>query len=609
MAIGEVVRYQLAVQMPEGLSPSFQITDALPVGLSFLGDVRVAFVSPTGTNLTSSDSAINTLANLNFTGTSSNVTPTALFPSSDISGGTGDGSAVSFQFSDVTNSDISAAGDDYIVVQFNALVDNVGSNQTGTTDANTFTDLVNNGSGPTQVGPASNPVDVVIVQPSITNTTKTVTSTGRDPGDTVAYKVTYTNTGNADAFDVRLIDILPSSLTLNSGSIVVKRNGTTIDLGITNNSSGNTVDVTLTQVAGTENTGTGDSIEIDYTAAIKTTDPAGTAISNTANLTYTSLPGPFGTTVNPTGSSTPGSSGSSNGERDGAGGVNSYFGSGTQTITVNSSTLTGFVYQDLNNNGVKNSGDPGIQNTTVTLTGTDFLGNPVNIATTTTSSGQYTFASLLPSNSSGYTVTETQPPSFLNGQETPPTSSNFSGTIGAGSSVGSTVQYSDVYSGVVIGPESMLTGSNYNFGELPPAVISGSVYVDANDDATKSPGDPPIGGVLLTLTGTNDLGQVITLTTTDSSGSYSFTGLARAATRSPRRNQPASSRARTTRPAQPVAPWAPTPSQPLHFPPTRAAPTTTSANCSPPAWPVSSTWTPMTTASSKVANWVSATWL
>ena len=115
------------------------------------------------------------------------------------------------------------------------------------------------------------------MQPSITNTTKTVTSTGRDPGDTVSYKVTYTNTGNADAFDAQLIDNLPSTLTLNTGSIVVKRNGTTIATGFTNNSSGNTVDVTLTQVAGTENTGTGDSIEIDYTATIKTTDPAGTS--------------------------------------------------------------------------------------------------------------------------------------------------------------------------------------------------------------------------------------------------------------------------------------------------------------------------------------------
>ena len=224
------------------------------------------------------------------TGTTANVTPTALFPAGDITGGVGDGAAVTFNFSDIANSDIAAAGDDFIVIQFNALVDNSTANQTtGTTDTNTFiTDLVNDGSGPTQVGPASNPVSVVIAQPAIANTSKTVTSTGRDPGDTVSYKVTYSNSGDADAFDARLIDTLPSGLTLNTGSITVLLNGS--PAAYTSNTAGNTVDVTLAQVMGTEN-GTPGSVEIDYTATINTADPAGMAISNTANLTYNSLPG------------------------------------------------------------------------------------------------------------------------------------------------------------------------------------------------------------------------------------------------------------------------------------------------------------------------------
>jgi trimeric autotransporter adhesin len=59
---------------------------------------------------------------------------------------------------------------------------------------------------------------------------------------------------------------------------------------------------------------------------------------------------------------------------------------------------TGFVYQDLNNNAVKDAGEPGIPNTTVTQTGTDFLGSPVSLTTMTDSTGQYTFNNLLPSN-------------------------------------------------------------------------------------------------------------------------------------------------------------------------------------------------------------------
>ena len=76
------------------------------------------------------------------------------------------------------------------------------------------------------------------------------------------------------------------------------------------------------------------------------------------------------------------------------------------------------------------------------------------------------------------------------------------------------MQYSNVYSNIVIGPESKLTGSNYNFGELPPAAISGSVYVDANDDGVKHAGESAISGVLVTLTGTDDLRQTVTATAT-----------------------------------------------------------------------------------------------
>jgi hypothetical protein len=130
------------------------------------------------------------------------------------------------------------------------------------------------------------------------------------------------------------------------------------------------------------------------------------------------------------------------------------------------------VYVDQNNNAAKDPGEPGIPNATVTLTGTDFLGNPVSVTTMTDSNGQYTFNNLLPSNNSGYMIIETQPAGYLNGKETPPSSNNFTGTIGPGSYVGTTVQWSDVYSRIIIAPGSQLTGSNYNFGE---AILSNTV--------------------------------------------------------------------------------------------------------------------------------------
>jgi uncharacterized repeat protein (TIGR01451 family) len=522
VAIGEIVRYHLVVQLPKALTPDFQIVDQLPAGLSFFNDgtTKVGFVSVSGSSISSSNATINSLAGLNFTGTSSNITPTAVFPSADISGGTGAGGAFQdgdqpiFSFSNITDSDANTAHTEYIVLEFNALVDNVAVNTTGHADANTFIDESNG----VQVGPAATGVSVTIVQPLITNTLKTVTSTGRDPGDTVTYQVTYSNTGNADAFDAQIIDNLPATLSLNTGSITETLGGGAS--GVTNTSASNSVNVTIGDVP------VGGTVQIHYSATILTTDAAASVISNTANLTYTSLPGTNGTTTNVTGSSTPGTSGSATGERNGSGGLNSYYNSSSQSITINESSLSGIVYLDLNNNGVDDGGgETGISGVTVTLTGTNFLGTPVNVTTTTNASGQYTFTGLLPSNGSGYKIAETQPAAYLDGKETPPTSSNFTGTIGSGSNVGSN-SANDVYSGIVVGHESDLTGVNYNFGELPPATVSGTVYIDDNDDGVQEAGDTGISGVQVELHGTDDRGDTVTLnTTTNSSGNYSFATL------------------------------------------------------------------------------------
>ncbi len=69
--------------------------------------------------------------------------------------------------------------------------------------------------------------------------------------------------------------------------------------------------------------------------------------------------------------------------------------------------------------------------------------------------------------------------------------------------------------------------SGYNFGNFPlESCLQGFVYVDANNNGNKDLGEPPIAGVIVTLTGTNDLGQSINIsTTTDSNGSYEFDNL------------------------------------------------------------------------------------
>jgi uncharacterized repeat protein (TIGR01451 family) len=65
-----------------------------------------------------------------------------------------------------------------------------------------------------------------------------------------------------------------------------------------------------------------------------------------------------------------------------------------------------------------------------------------------------------------------------------------------------------------------------DFGELPPASLSGNVYHDANNDGIFGGTENGIGGTNVTLIGRDDLGNVVSLaTTTNSDGSYHFTNL------------------------------------------------------------------------------------
>jgi uncharacterized repeat protein (TIGR01451 family) len=70
-------------------------------------------------------------------------------------------------------------------------------------------------------------------------------------------------------------------------------------------------------------------------------------------------------------------------------------------------SLTGVVFDDLNNNGTQDPGEPGISNVTITLYDTN--NNQVS-TTTTANDGSYSFTNLIPGS---YTVTETDPADYL----------------------------------------------------------------------------------------------------------------------------------------------------------------------------------------------------
>lgn len=168
-------------------------------------------------------------------------------------------------------------------------------------------------------------------------------------------------------------------------------------------------------------------------------------------------------------------------------------------------SIAGHVYYDANNDGTFQGTESGIVGVTVTLTGTDDLGNAVNLNTLTGAGGAYSFTNLRPGT---YTITETQPANYLDGKDS-------LGSLGG-------ITTNDQFSAIALAAGA--NGVNYDFGEILASSLAGFVYVDANNDGSRS-GDTGIGGVTVTLTGTSDQGPVNLTTTTAADGSYSFTKL------------------------------------------------------------------------------------
>ncbi|MDW7967649.1 MAG: DUF11 domain-containing protein, partial [Thermoanaerobaculum sp.] len=333
LVVGEIVRYRLQVRWPEGTSLNARLRDNLPAGLQFLNDntARAAFVCNSGpTCMQSSDAAIgsNPVVAGNET-TVGSITPTFVLPDAAVSASDttnndtyGDGTDPFFKFLNLTNTD-SDADQEFVVVEFNAVVRNVTGNQAGTTRGNNFSVLVG-----TNPAINSNTVNLQVAEPSLAST-KTVSTAPQDAGDPIAFTVVITNNSTGDnratAFDLVLTDTFDSQITgltvtsvgTTQGAICVGPSGAGTTAFSHNGGSfvGNTLTFTATCLDPAQ------SITLVVSGTVASAVPAGYTIGNSVLTTYTSLPGTNGTGPNPTGSTTPGAPGTATGERTGQDGV------------------------------------------------------------------------------------------------------------------------------------------------------------------------------------------------------------------------------------------------------------------------------------------------
>ncbi|EIJ43114.1 putative collagen-binding protein, partial [Beggiatoa alba B18LD] len=532
VAVGEVVRYQLSAKLPEGTFNLLTLQDYLPNGLQFLNDgtAKIAFVSDGGITLNAGNGALDTISAVGngalVTGNSV-VTPTFTLSADNISSQLNtdadvyaSGSDVIFRLGTVVNADHDS-NDEWVVIEFNAIVVNEVANQAGTTAYNGFGIILgDNLTG--YVGPAtdiSNYVGVSVVEP-IVGVTKTASPTAGDADDTVTYTITVTNsaTGNnaAAAFDIHVLDNL-NALDAGAHSIVsITPNVGATGANLTNASTGNIVDYTIDRLDPSE------SVTFTVVTTLTGNVTPAQLVNNEAKVTYTSLPN-TGTTSNPTGSNTSGASGDADGERDGSdgtGGLNDYTDSDTTEITIYSNNISGFVYTDINNDGIfdangadniagNDDDEIPLNNVTITLTGTDHLGNAVSETTTTNTLGYYEFTGLRPSNATGYIVTQTQPTGYADGQE-------IAGTGGTTSVV------TDNQIKVII-PEGADTSSTHNdFFEIP-AQLGDRVWRDVNANGIQDAGEQGIAGLTVNLL--DNSGNLIKSAVTDTNGNYHFYNL------------------------------------------------------------------------------------
>jgi hypothetical protein len=173
------------------------------------------------------------------------------------------------------------------------------------------------------------------------------------------------------------------------------------------------------------------------------------------------------------------------------------------------SSLAGIVFGDANNDGAVDAGEEGTSGVTVTLTGTDDLGVGVNRSAVTDPDGAFSFGDVRPGT---YQLVKTQPAGTLAGRNEPGTAGGTGGPVG-----------SNTISDIVL--DAGENGVNYRFGELEPRLISGTVFVDGDDDGVQDAGESGIQGVTIHLTGVTAVGDVSLTTTTLADGTFTFSGL------------------------------------------------------------------------------------
>lgn len=394
VAVGEIVRFRVVMQMPEGEIPDLSMIPQLGEGYELLGDgatwalvgenagiFQVDGSAAAGYVVQTGDAPGNIENTLN----STNTSDTSTRP-----GGAATLADGKFTLGTIKNTDTDNSKAEYIVLEFNAIVKNDAANTAGTA----LSSKVEIQTAGTKLGESNTTIDTV-VEPQISAIVKNIVdiAPGAQSGD--PHEITVSNTFNtgstnaAPAYDVKLVEQFPggSDYTITG----VKIGG--VDYTVGNLPAGVTATATASGIElNFDKLEPGTAVEVLYTVKVPTTGEKTATPDTNATLTWSSLPGDE-TAANLTFAGvTGGDDGSATGERIGTGvDANNY----RRTDPAGYGTISGTLWDDTKNrDGNIDVDEELLADVTVTLKWTNPAGAERTLTTTTDANGKYSFGAL-----------------------------------------------------------------------------------------------------------------------------------------------------------------------------------------------------------------------
>ena len=191
----------------------------------------------------------------------------------------------------------------------------------------------------------------------------------------------------------------------------------------------------------------------------------------------------------------------------------------TQIAELPYASISGYVWEDENNDGVWDDDEPAIPGATVYLLDAD--GNRIEgKSTTTNADGYYAFTSL---ETGTYGLEEILPDGYVNGKYV-----KGGGTIRDldGNATDNSTGTDSITGTTSFVKQIELTagskGVNFNFGELSPASLEGIVYYDEDYDGVYDEGEELLSGVTVKLIASDD---TVLTAITDTNGAFLFENL------------------------------------------------------------------------------------